>query len=57
MRKPKPKRIVTFEEFMRSPRTSLEVESHHVLLAELQHLGAVDADLNVIERSGAARYE
>jgi len=44
----RPQRIVTFEEFMRTPRTALEVESYHVCLAGLQRMGMVDAELNVI---------
>lgn len=47
-RKPGPSRIVTFEEFMRQPRTPLEVEGYHGCLAALQRMGMVDDALNVI---------
>jgi hypothetical protein len=56
------RRIVTFEQFMRTPRTPLEVESYHVLLAQLQRMGMVDKNLNILRparrrRTVSARLE
>jgi hypothetical protein len=41
-------RIMTFEEFMRVPRSKAEISAYRGALAAAQALGGVDEDLNVI---------
>lgn len=41
------KRILTFQEFMQTPRSETEIAIYHRLLAELQRMGLVDQRLNV----------
>jgi hypothetical protein len=46
---------MSFEEFMRQPRTDLKIASYHGCLAALQRVGLVDEDLRVVARSKARR--
>ena len=55
MSKPRcPARILSFEEFMRQPRTPQQIETYHRVVAAMQRLGMVDEESNVI-RTGTLR--
>lgn len=41
-------RIVSLDEFTRQPRTEAELETYRRILSDLQRLGCVDAELNVV---------
>jgi hypothetical protein len=41
-------RIISFEDFMRMPRSDGEVQCYRALLATAQALGWVDEDLNIV---------
>lgn len=47
-REQEPQRILTLEEFMRQPRTDVEIATYHAILAELRRFGWVDDKLSVV---------
>ena len=43
--------IVTFEEFMRAPRTPEAIQNYHLILERLRRVGLVGADLQILNTS------
>jgi hypothetical protein len=50
-------RIMSFEDFMRPPRSDLEIPSYHRCLAALKRIGMVREDLTIVKRRRRRRDE